>query len=55
MNIVADVVHLCDPTDVVDHISRGIYQLAGYVFCGLPPDWKVQQDVEAFLKTISCI
>jgi hypothetical protein len=53
MNIVADVVHLCDSADVVDHVSCGLYQLAGYVFRGLPSDWKVQQDVEAFLKTIS--
>jgi len=31
MNMVADAVHLCDPTDVMDHVARGLYQMSGYV------------------------
>jgi hypothetical protein len=53
MNMVADAVYLCDPTDVMDHVARGLYQLSGYVLRGLPAGWEVKQDMEAFLKTVS--
>jgi len=53
MNVVADAVHLCDPTDVMDHISHGLYQLSSYVFRGLPPGWEIRQDVDAFLKSVT--
>jgi hypothetical protein len=53
MNMVSDAVHLCDPTDVMDHVARGLYQLSGYVFRGLPAGWEVKQDIDAFLKTVT--
>jgi hypothetical protein len=43
----------CNLIDVVDNIGHEFYQLVGYVFHELPSDWEVQQDVKAFLKTIS--
>jgi hypothetical protein len=55
MNIVADAVYLSDPTDVVDHVSRGLYQLSNYVLRGLPRGWQVNHDLDAYLKTITFI
>ena len=53
MNVVADGVYLSDPADVVDHVTRGLYQFSSYVLRGLPPGWKVKQDLEVFLRTVT--